>query len=158
MVNLFYLFQHTGLNHRRAVVYFFAQLDVEELRLFFYLLLKPLLADTMEVLEDQPTDGFHTSVFVNFSTLVTVSNLSWRKRTGFLHVVEDIFKTFDEFHAKPFLNPLMMIVVRILESCMLNIMGDNSKRGDSLGDNSLGDSEAHEASTLVPDSLAVCIH
>ncbi|XP_010938573.1 uncharacterized protein [Elaeis guineensis] len=152
--------KHTGLNHRRAVLYFLAQLDVDELQLFFSLLLKPLLADTMEVLEDQPdrssekfTDGFHSSVFPKFSTLVTVSNLSWKKRTGFLHVVEDILKTFDEFRVKPFLNPLMMIVVQILENCMLNIMGDNGKRGGSLGDNSAGDSEVHETSTLVPDPL-----
>ncbi|KAG1347740.1 hypothetical protein COCNU_06G015690 [Cocos nucifera] len=152
--------KHTGLNHHRAVLYFLAQLDVDELQLFFSLLLKPLLADTTEVLEDQPdrssekfTGGFHSAVFVKFSTLVTVSSLSWKKRTGFLHVVEDILKTFDEFRVKPFLNPLLMIVVRILESCMLNIMGDDGKRSGSLGDNSAGELEVHETSTLVPDPL-----
>lgn len=125
-------FQHEGVRHRRAVLCFLANLDVDELHLFFSLLLNPLLLNPLAT--DTINTRFHTpcekaaepysSVLVQCSNFMALGNLSWKKKYGFLHVAEDIMRTFDESHIRPFLNPLMRVVVHVLESCMSSLNSD----------------------------------
>lgn len=128
--------QHTGVAHRKAILCFLAQLEVDELLLFFILLLKPLLPRPRanEVLDVQTaeastniTHGSCPSILNKYSTSILVADLSWKQKYGFLHVIDEILRTFDEAHIKPYLNALLKIVGLILESCMPNLAnGDSS--------------------------------
>ncbi|XP_020264631.1 small subunit processome component 20 homolog isoform X1 [Asparagus officinalis] len=132
--------KHTGVSHRRAVLCFLAQLDVDELHLFFALLLNPLLRCPLasDVTNTQFAIPFEkdieprSSVLVKCSDTVALGNFSWKKSYGFLHVVEDILRTFDEFHIRPFLNLLMRVVAQILESCMLSLTSDSKVHGTDI--------------------------
>ena len=118
IVLLFIYFQHTSVNHRRAILYFLTQLEVDELPLFFSLIMKPLFSS------DQHFDQF-ISLPLNFlrseflSTII--AGLSLKKKFSFLHVVEDILRCFDESHVKPFLDLLLAVSIKILEWCMITI-------------------------------------
>lgn len=144
-------FQHTSVHHRKAVLGFIAQLDVDELHLFFALLLKPLLSTS------QGFDGmgvwFWSSFewskeeFDSFSVLkyFTIDNtmaLSWKKRYAFLHIIEDILGVFDELHVKPYLNLLMGCVVRMLSSCISII--DSGSSGFPVVETSSSFRDTHE--------------
>lgn len=125
-------FQHTGVSHRRTVLCFLTQLDVDELHLFFSLLLNPLLlnpcitdVDSSRVDSNSEKSAEpSSSVLIKCSNYKVLADLSWKKRCGFLHVAEDILKTFDEGHIRPFLNQLMWIVVQILKSCTMSLACD----------------------------------
>lgn len=121
-----------------------AQLEVDELLLFFMLLLKPLLPRPRanEVLDVQTaeastniTHGSSSSILNKYSTSILVADLSWKQKYGFLHVIDEILRIFDEAHIKPYLNALLKIVGWILESCMPNLSS-----GDSLSNSKVASS------------------
>ncbi|XP_068649715.1 uncharacterized protein [Aristolochia californica] len=140
--------KHAGVQHRRAVLCFLAELDLDELPLFFSLLLKSLnpIAFEYEDYEKQRWGSCEAFVserlksnFVKTFTIENVDSLSWKKRSGFLHVTEDILSTFDGFHIKPFLNLLMLFVVRMLESCTLSLMSAKSSESSIVETHSTGE-------------------
>ncbi|CAL9158827.1 unnamed protein product [Musa hybrid cultivar] len=156
--------KHTGVSHRRAVLCFLAQLEVEELQLFFSLLLKPLIPrhltnELFDSLNDEPSGGLiggsQSSILIKCSTSIEVANVSWKKKNGFVHVVEEILRTFDESRIKPYLNPLMMIVVWILENCMLNLASENRNRAVNIAESLSGNFPDHEMRTAATDSLLI---
>lgn len=124
--------KHASVHHRKAILGFLAQLDAEELPLFFALLIKPLVSPsqgaaaksswpwtTPETLKH----GFDSfSVLEHFSR-DCINAISWKKRYGFLHVIEDIVAVFDEVHISPFLDLLMGCIVRLLDSCTSTLEG-----------------------------------
>lgn len=67
----------------------------------------------------------NVSDIVGTSTEICIENFTWKKANGFLHLVEEIFCTFDMAHISPFLNVLLIIVARLLESCMQNLRSDS---------------------------------
>ncbi|KAL0433003.1 UNVERIFIED_CONTAM: hypothetical protein Slati_2634600 [Sesamum latifolium] len=128
--------KNASVHHRRAVLGFLTQLGVTELPLFFWLLIKPLLSTSerddaslksFSSLFSSPKDEFDMSDILKHFTTDTVKALSWKKRYGFLHVVEDILAVFDESHLNPFLDLLMNCVVRILASCTSSGGSTNSR-------------------------------
>ncbi|KAM6565406.1 hypothetical protein CsatA_024534 [Cannabis sativa] len=134
--------KHASVNYRKAVLGFLAQLDVDELPLFYALLMKPLQIGTVG--SDDTSDWFWTSSgsskdrfqasnFLKYFTVDNITALSWKKRNGFLHVIEDVVGVFDELRIKPFLDFLMGCVVRILESCTCSL--DAAKGFRSLDEN-----------------------
>lgn len=140
-----FLYQHASVHHRRAVLGFLGQLDVGELPLLFALLIKPLLPvsnDWFWSSCESSFQEFHASNVVKDLTVDEIEGISWKKRYGFLHVIEDIFRSLDEFHLKPFLNLLMGFVVRILETCTLRL-------------GSAGNSETSQIENLSDDGLTV---
>ncbi|RZS09460.1 hypothetical protein BHM03_00040543 [Ensete ventricosum] len=156
--------QHTGVSHRRAVLCFLAQLEVKELQLFFSLLLKPLIPrrltnELFDSSNDEPSEGLiggsQASILIKCSTSIEVANVSWKKKNGFVHVIEEILRTFDESRIKPYLNPLMMIVVRILENCMLNLASENRNRAVNIAVSLSANLPDHEMSTAATDSILV---
>lgn len=60
---------------------------------------------------------FDTSSVLRHFTMDAIKALSWKKRYGFLHVLEDIIAVFDESRVNPFLDLLAGYIVRILASC-----------------------------------------
>ncbi|XP_045811204.1 small subunit processome component 20 homolog isoform X1 [Trifolium pratense] len=149
--------------HRKAILSFIAGLDITELPLFFALLIKPL-----QIVEktDGPTNLFWTlpiscssefqaSSLLEYFTLDNIATLSWKKKYGFLHVIEDIVGVFDELHIRPFLDLLVGCVVRVLESCTSSL--DNVKldglssdqHNSSTNSNSLGEERVPENQILI---------
>lgn len=141
--------QHSGVNHRKSVLGFISQVDVEELPLFFALLVKPLqivrmgsdgAANWFWTLPNVSLAEFQASHFLKYFTVSSISALSWKKRSGFLHVIEDIIGVFDILRVGPFLDFLMGCVARLLESCSLSIEVAKAKeagkaKGSSLENN-----------------------
>lgn len=68
---------------------------------------------------------FQASSLLEYFTLESIVELSWKKRYAFLHVIEDVLGVFDELHVRPFLDLLMGCVVRLLGSCASSL--DNAK-------------------------------
>uniref|UniRef100_A0A0E0JKH0 Uncharacterized protein n=1 Tax=Oryza punctata TaxID=4537 RepID=A0A0E0JKH0_ORYPU len=64
---------------------------------------------------------------VEASTEICVENLTWKKANGFLHLVEEIFGIFGMAHISPVLDVLLLIIVRLLESCMRNLGSMNEE-------------------------------
>lgn len=140
---------------RKAILSFIAGIDVIELSLFFALLIKPL---QIVKKTDGPANLFWTSPrgsinefqaadLLEYFTLDNIENLSWKKKYGFLHVIEDIVGVFDELHIRPFLDLLVGCVVRLLESCTSIL---NAKL-DGLPSNQCNSSTS--SSSRVEDSL-----
>ncbi|XP_010257842.1 PREDICTED: small subunit processome component 20 homolog [Nelumbo nucifera] len=129
--------KNPSIHHRRAVLCFLAQMDIDELPLLFTLLLKPLQSNFTGTEGSHnffwshrvSMDEFQASGFINFFSLDNTDSSSWKKTYGFLHVIEDILRVFDELHIKPFLNLLMGFVVRVMESCTLRL--DSAKSSGS---------------------------
>ncbi|KAL9664606.1 hypothetical protein QQ045_020011 [Rhodiola kirilowii] len=122
--------KHTSLLHRKAVLNFVAQLEVSELPSFFAALLKPLIFMPTDNHDDAnwfwgfPNCPFKENpafLFLKYFTRDNITALSWKKKSGFLHVIEDIMEVFDEVRIIPFLELLMGCVVRLLEWCTENI-------------------------------------
>ncbi|KAL0814388.1 hypothetical protein Bca101_070831 [Brassica carinata] len=103
-----------------AVLGVISQLDVNELSLFFALLMKPLniisdeAADLFWSSGESSLDYFQKSKFSKYINVDALSTLSWKMKSGFLHVIQHILKVFDVFHVRPFLDFLMGCVVRLL--------------------------------------------
>ncbi|KAK9281533.1 hypothetical protein L1049_004436 [Liquidambar formosana] len=118
--------KHSSLHLRKAVLGFISQLVVDELPLFFSMLIKPLLTISMGSdgianwfwsSSGSSMDEFQAFNVLNYFTMDNIMALSWKKRYGFLHVIEDVLGVFDEWRLRPFLDTLMGCVVRVLESC-----------------------------------------
>ncbi|MED6166255.1 hypothetical protein PIB30_118288 [Stylosanthes scabra] len=111
--------------HRKAILSFLAGLDVNELPLFFALLVKPLqivkkndgLVNLFWTLPGGSISEFQALSLLHYFTLENMATLPWKKKYGFLHVIKDIVGVFDEMHISPFLDLLVGCVVRVLESC-----------------------------------------
>ncbi|CAN1193912.1 U3 small nucleolar RNA-associated protein 20 [Linum perenne] len=119
--------KRASLRLRKKVLRFVAQLDINEISLFYALLVKPL--DILPRGDDDsilfwtaPENSMYDLKMSNILKYFTQENilaLSWDKRNGFVHVIEDILEVFDESRIRPFLNLLMGCVVRLLRSCSL---------------------------------------
>ncbi|KAK1435340.1 hypothetical protein QVD17_01101 [Tagetes erecta] len=118
-----------SMHHRKAVIGFLAELDINELPLFFGLLIKPLqigssgvddLGELIWNLRNTPAT-FDSSAILRHFTMDNIKSLSSKKIYGFLHVTEEILGVFDESRIKPVLDTLMGSVVRILASCAPSI-------------------------------------
>jgi U3 small nucleolar RNA-associated protein 20 len=96
------------------------QFEPTELELFFSLLLKPLLPQPL-LIEIFNSGKSLCSVLPEISSPIAIDKVVLKRRNGFLHVVEDVFVTFDMAHIEPILDLLLKIVVLMLESCMRNI-------------------------------------
>lgn len=113
------------MHHRKAIIAFLAELDINELPLFFALLIKPLqigstgVDDVSELIWSSPKTpaSFDSSAVLRHFTMDNIKSLSSKKIYGFLHVTEDILGVFDETRIKPVLDTLMGSIVRILASC-----------------------------------------
>ncbi|XP_076896866.1 uncharacterized protein LOC143550000 [Bidens hawaiensis] len=114
-----------SVHHRKAIIAFLAELDINELPLFFALLIKPLqigstgVDDVSELIWSSPKTpaSFDSSAVLRHFTMDNIKSLSSKKIYGFLHVTEDILGVFDESRIKPVLDTLMGSIVRILASC-----------------------------------------
>ncbi|KAI3823108.1 hypothetical protein L1987_04536 [Smallanthus sonchifolius] len=114
-----------SMHHRKAVIGFLAELDINELPLFFGLLIKPLqigssgVDDVSDLIWSSPKTpaNFDSSAVLRHFTMYNIKSLSSKKIYGFLHVTEEILGVFDESRIKPVLDTLMGSVVRILASC-----------------------------------------
>lgn len=148
---------------RKAIIGFIAQLRVDELPLFFALLIKPLQTvpegpDGAKLLWNIPTcsaDEFQELDFVQFFTAEKLGVLSWKKVHAFLHVMKDVIGVFDEMRLKPFLHLIMGSVARILVRCSSGL--DSIKGVESLpSGNSLGSDQPHnEKDSPVGDHVGV---
>lgn len=112
---------------------FIAQLSVSELPLFFKLLIKSLQFTEldnggMEVSDKRSVDELESSSLLSLFTTEKILAIPWKKRHGFLHVVEEVLNIFDASRASPFLDLLMGCVVRILEVCASNILSRSNKQ------------------------------
>ncbi|XP_059666315.1 uncharacterized protein LOC132312087 [Cornus florida] len=148
--------KHASVHHRKAVIGFLAQLDVEELPLFFTLLVKPLLnvpqgADGITnwfwSSPESCKGGFESFSVLKFFTIENIAALSLKKRYGFLHVVEDILGVFDELRITPFLDLLIGCVVRVLQSCTSSLECARRNTGSSLGGNEKDSGEENQILT-----------
>ncbi|KAL8494904.1 hypothetical protein ACS0TY_019169 [Phlomoides rotata] len=130
--------KNANVHHRRAVLGYIAQLDVDELPLFFWLLFEPLLPISQR--GDETSKNFWTSPqspkfeadtsdILKHFTSDTIKALPWEKLYGFMHVIGDVLAVFDENHLNPFLNLLMNCVVRISASCTSSL-GSRSEVAD----------------------------
>lgn len=122
--------KHTGVSHRKAILRFLMQFDSNELQLFFSLLLKSLIPGNLrlEIFGSQSDNLLgNISDIVEASTEICLENLTWKKANGFLHLVEEIFGTFGMALISPVLDVLLLIVVRLLESCMRNLRSMNEE-------------------------------
>lgn len=70
-------------------------------------------------------EKFQALNFLKYFSVDNITTLSWKKKYGFLHVIEDILGVFDELRVRPFLDFLMGCVVRILGSCTCSLDGAN---------------------------------
>ncbi|XP_062230251.1 uncharacterized protein LOC133927941 isoform X2 [Phragmites australis] len=123
--------KHTGVSHRKAILRFLLQFDSNELQLFFSLLLKSLIPGNLQLkMFGSQSDNLlrNISDIVGASAEICIENFTWKKANGFLHLVEEIFGTFDMAHISPFLNGLLIIVARLLESCMHNLRIENYEK------------------------------
>ncbi|XP_027334628.1 small subunit processome component 20 homolog isoform X2 [Abrus precatorius] len=164
--------------HRKAILSFIAGFDVNELPLFFALLIKPLQivkkadgpANLFWALPRGSISEFEASSLLEYFTLENIATLSWKKKYGFLHVIEDIVGIFDEFHIRPFLDLLVGCVVRVLESCTssldkaklngVHLDHCNSSTGSSsFGEDSVPTNQIQMGSTLkqLKDMRSLCL-
>ncbi|KAG6388570.1 hypothetical protein SASPL_149999 [Salvia splendens] len=143
--------KNASVHHRKAVLGFLAELDLDELPLFFWLLVKPLLpvsqgGDEMSKFcwASSKSHQFEVDApeILNLLTSNTIESLSLKKKYGFLHVVEDILAVFDESRLKPFLNLLMNCVVLISLSCT-SALGSKTSESSPVENSSI-DPEVHD--------------
>ncbi|KAG7592924.1 Armadillo-type fold [Arabidopsis thaliana x Arabidopsis arenosa] len=118
--------KRTSIPHRKAILRFFiSQMDVNELSLFFALLIKPLNIIPEEAMDlfsssgKSSVDCFQKLNFLKYLTVDTISTLSRKQKSGFLSVIQQILEVFDEPHVRPFLDFLMGCVVRLLAGTSL---------------------------------------
>ncbi|KAL3724550.1 hypothetical protein ACJRO7_029686 [Eucalyptus globulus] len=153
--------KHKSVYHRKAVLGFIAQLDVNELPLFFALLVKPFQVITMGsdgmqnwfvYSASSSMDDFLAFNFLKYFTTDNIAALSWKKRSGYLHVIEDILMTFDEHHINPFLQLLMGSVMRFLAFCTCRLDRGKSNQASNedtgAGDNLLVGVESKQLKDL----------
>ncbi|XP_004305310.1 PREDICTED: small subunit processome component 20 homolog [Fragaria vesca subsp. vesca] len=160
--------KHSRVNHRKAVLGFIAQLDVEELPLFFAMLIKPLhiisigsegAANWFWSSSNGSVEEFRRLNFLKYFTFCNITALSWKKRSAFLHVIEDVLGVFDASHVGPFLDFLMGCVVRILGSSTIGLDVAKGKGASSLKNysdatlGSLGYDGAVDNNVVIPTAM-----
>ncbi|EEF44174.1 conserved hypothetical protein [Ricinus communis] len=154
--------KHTSAHHRKAVLRFIAELDVNEISLFFALLIKPLhiisngANSTMGMFWSLPKNStveLQPLNILKYFTLENIMALSWKKKYGFLHVIEDILGVFDESHIRPFLDLLMGCVIRMLKSCTSSL--DVAKATGTEGHSSVNVQLHKDDSAAVNKSLVI---
>ncbi|CAI8597993.1 unnamed protein product [Vicia faba] len=152
--------------YRKAILSFITELDITELPLFFALLIKPLQivertdgpANLFWTLPIGCTSEFQASSLLEYFTLDNIAALSWKKKYGFLHVIEDVVEVFDELHIRPFLDLLAGCVVRVLESCTSSLDNvklnglSSDKHKSSPSSNSFGEESVAENQTMIGNS------
>lgn len=126
---------------RKAVLGFIAQLNVSELPLFFQLLIKSLQIsepgkDGTEICGVSSMNEVDSLNVLSHFTMERILAIPWKKKQGFLHVVEEVLRIFDASRVSPFLDLLLGCVVRVLESCALNIPNGSYKKHGQLDDSS----------------------
>ncbi|KAJ4812893.1 Small subunit processome component 20-like protein [Rhynchospora pubera] len=147
--------KHAGVSHRKALIRFFMQFEPTELELFFSLLLKPLLPQPL-LIEILNLGKSLDSVLPEVSNSIAIDRCSWKRKNGFLHVVEDVLDTFDMAHMEPYLDLVLKIVVLILESCMRNINRERGE-GDTMAiDNPSDDCEGHASTEQYKELRSLC--
>ncbi|KAJ0262956.1 ARM repeat superfamily protein [Hirschfeldia incana] len=130
--------KHTSINHRKAVLRFIAERDVNDLALFFVLLIKPLnivSEETMNLFWNSgktSLDYFQKANFLKDFTGDTISTLSRNQKSGFLHVIQDILEVFDELRVRPFIDFVMGCVVRLMVNYAPNTNEESSDTAASL--------------------------
>lgn len=158
--------KHASLNNRKAVLGFIAQLHVNELPLFFLLLMKSLWTmvpgsdDTENWIWSSRVHNMHDfqqSGFLDHFTRENIFALPWKKRHGFLHVVEDIFGVFDASRVRPFLDLLMGCVVRILESCASSLHNRSNNQHTQLQDPAAANTPTSLAVKQFKDMRSLCL-
>ncbi|CAK7328417.1 unnamed protein product [Dovyalis caffra] len=80
--------------------------------------------------------------------------LSWKQRSGFLHVVEDILGVFDESRIIPFLDLLMGCVVRLLGSCTSSLDAEKDAGSSVVEDNSTDNKKLYENDNAILNQAA----
>ncbi|XP_047154008.1 small subunit processome component 20 homolog isoform X2 [Vigna umbellata] len=162
--------------HRKAILSFVAGVDVIELPLFFALLIKPLQivkktdgpANLFWTLPTGSINEFQDAALLEYFTFDNIANLSWKKKYGFLHVIEDIVAVFDELHIRPFLDLLVGCVVRLLESCTLSLSANlnrlpseqhNCSPKNSIGEDSVPTDQIKMSGNLnqLKDMRSLCL-
>ncbi|XP_074320646.1 uncharacterized protein LOC141657349 isoform X2 [Silene latifolia] len=137
--------KHASVHNRKAVLGFIAQLTVHELPLFFSLLMESLQITKPESEDranyfggsgERSMDEFQ-AYFLDLFTMENILAIPWKKRYGFLHVVEEILLIFDATQVQPCLRLLMGCVVRLLESCASSLY--TKSNGTQAEDHSLVD-------------------
>ncbi|XP_021745735.1 small subunit processome component 20 homolog [Chenopodium quinoa] len=133
--------KHASVSNRKAVLGFIAEFTVAELPLFFQLLLKSLqitdlgneeIESCAWVSEKCNLDEFELPTLLNLFSVERILAIPLKKRFGFLHVVEEIFRIFDASRVSPFLDLLLGCVVRILDSCASSILNRSPKQPAQL--------------------------
>ncbi|CAN8326706.1 unnamed protein product [Cochlearia groenlandica] len=131
--------KHASIRHRKAVLCFISQVDVDELALFFALLIKPLNIISEETMDlflssgKSSLDYFQKSNFLKHFTVDTISTLSKNQKSGFLHVIQQILEVFDDSRVRPFLDFLMGCVVRLMVNYSPNIDEEINIESSALG-------------------------
>ncbi|KAJ3705626.1 hypothetical protein LUZ61_009331 [Rhynchospora tenuis] len=147
--------KHAGVSQRKALIRFFMQFEPTELELFFSLLLKPLLPQPL-LIEILNLGKSLDSVLPEVSNSIAIDRCSWKRKNGFLHVVEAVLDTFDMAHVEPYLDLVLKIVVLILESCMRNINRERGE-GDTMAiDNPSDDWEGHASTEQYKELRSLC--
>lgn len=77
-------------------------------------------------------EEFQRLNFLKYFTFSNITALSWKKRSAFLHVIEDVLGVFDASRVGPFLDFLMGCVVRILGSSTIGLDVAKGKGASSL--------------------------
>ncbi|XP_054807809.1 U3 small nucleolar RNA-associated protein 20 isoform X1 [Prosopis cineraria] len=134
--------KNASIYHRKAILQFIAEVDVNELPIFFALMIKPLQivnktdgpAKLFWTLPGGSVSEFQASSLLEYFTSESIAGISLKKRYAFLHVIEDFLGVFDDSHVRPFLDLLMGCVVRVLGSCASGL--DNAKLNEFPSDQS----------------------
>ncbi|CAL0327253.1 unnamed protein product [Lupinus luteus] len=151
--------------HRRAILSFIAGLDVNELPLFFALLIKPLqivketdgTTNLFWALPRGSINEFQASSLLECFTLDNIETLSWKKKYGFLHVVEEIVGVFDEQHVRPFLDLLVGCVVRLLESCSSSLDNTQLNATDQSNNSTTNSNSLNGNLKQLKDMRSLCL-
>lgn len=165
---IFRLCQQASVNLRKAVLQFFAQLDTKELPLFFALLLKPLNIIPREAdadasanwfcnLSPASTNASATNILKYFSAESIVA-LSWKKKYGFMHVIEEVLAVFDEMLVGPFLNIILGCVVRVLGSCTSGLLAARQNELSLVENEKICDMNSLESNKEAASLVLVMLH
>ncbi|KMT14841.1 hypothetical protein BVRB_3g065640 isoform B [Beta vulgaris subsp. vulgaris] len=137
--------KHASVSNRKAVLGFIAELNVSELPLFFQLLMKSLqisepsnygMESCTGISKKNNMDEFELSSLLDLFTTERILAIPWKKRYGFLHVVEEVLRIFDASRVSPFLDLLLGCVVRVLKSCASSIPSRSNKQAAQLDNSS----------------------
>ena len=108
---------------------FLAHLDAVELASFFLLIFKPIGCAFTKGSLEHTKEGYPWEIVIkdvvhsNFIECVDLQNihkLSYKKKSGFLHMVKDILESFGRDQVTPYMHALLAFCFRILQSCKIS--------------------------------------